>query len=293
MCKSGLIKKKKPAWLKKSLPKGGDYQRVTRLLSRANLHTVCQEASCPNMFECFSKNTSTFMILGDQCTRHCRFCNVTAGEPLKVDPGEPANVAKAVKELGLDYVVITSVTRDDLPDGGADHFGEVIHAVQQVGEDLNKKIQIEVLIPDFNGDPAALQKVIQAGPDVINHNIETVAELYFRVRPEAEYYRSLELLRNVRALSKKIKTKSGIMVGLGETKEQLIKTMHDLHEYGCQILTVGQYLQPSRQHLEVEKFYTPQEFEQLDTIARDIGFNQVASGAFVRSSYNAKELFVC
>lgn len=289
MCKT--ITKRKPAWLKKSLPKGGDYQRVTRLLSKANLHTVCQEANCPNMFECFSKNTSTFMILGDQCTRHCRFCNVTAEPPCRVDPDEPANVAKTVMDLGLTYVVITSVTRDDLDDGGAGHFADVIQAVKQAGEKENMKIRVEVLIPDFKGDTRALKKVIAARPDVINHNTETVADLYPRVRPEAEYSRSLELLQKVKEIAPDMPTKSGIMVGLGETKTQLESTMNDLFEHRCEILTIGQYLQPTRDHLAVEKYYTPEEFEDLKALAEQIGFRQVASGPFVRSSYRAEELF--
>ena len=282
---------KKPSWLKKRLPRGGDYQRVTRLLSKANLHTVCQEANCPNMFECFSKNTSTFMILGDQCTRHCRFCNVTAQPALAVDPQEPENVAETVLELGLKYVVITSVTRDDLEDGGAGHFARVIRAVREAGEENGLSIRVEVLIPDFQGAQAALQTVIDARPDVINHNIETVQDLYPRVRPEAGYGRSLALIRRVKESGAGIPTKSGIMVGLGETRDQLVRTMEDLHDHGCDILTIGQYLQPTRDHLEVEKYYPPEEFEELEGLARKIGFSQVASGPFVRSSYQAEELF--
>lgn len=291
MCKTPVTTKGKPSWLKKSLPRGGDYQRVTRLLSNAKLHTVCQEASCPNMFECFSKNTSTFMILGDQCTRHCRFCNVTAWPPLEVDPNEPENVATAVVELGLTYVVITSVTRDDLEDGGASHFADVILAVKQAGKKKGKTIRVEVLIPDFQGDKDALQTVIDARPDVINHNIETVLELYDKVRPEAEYPRSLELIQSVKQAAPDMPTKSGLMVGLGETRAQLTRTMEDLRVHKCDILTIGQYLQPTRNHLAVEEFYTPEAFEELETLARKIGFRQVASGPFVRSSYKAENLF--
>ena len=291
MCKPSAKPKGKPAWLKKSLPKGGDYQRVTRLLEKADLHTVCQEANCPNMFECFSKNTSTFMILGDQCTRHCRFCNVTSKPPLAVDPGEPANVAKAVMDLGLNYVVVTSVTRDDLEDGGAGHFADVIRAVKEAGEKTDHMIRVEVLIPDFKGHITSLEKVVNACPDVINHNIETVAALYHRVRPEAIYSRSLELIRTVKELNPKIPTKSGIMVGLGETREQLVETFEDLYTHRCEMLTIGQYLQPTRNHLHVEKYYTPEAFDELETIARKIGFKQVAAGAFVRSSYKAEDLF--
>ncbi len=287
------IKKGKPAWLKKRLPLGGDYQRVTRLLSEANLKTVCQEANCPNMFECFSKNTSTFMILGSECTRHCQFCNVTSKSPLPVDSEEPMRVAKAAKKLGLRYVVVTSVTRDDLPDGGAAHFSAVIKAVKDVltspGE--IQPPRVEVLIPDFQGDINALEIVVHAKPDVINHNIETVASLYGKARPEAEYQRSLDLLKNTKILDPSMPVKSGIMVGLGETMVQLEQTMQDLFDHGCEILTIGQYLQPSRQHLKVKKYYSPEEFKEMEIFARQIGFKRVASGPFVRSSYQAQDLF--
>nr|WP_320189837.1 lipoyl synthase [uncultured Desulfobacter sp.] len=284
---SGNIRKGKPRWLKKRMPKGGDCQRVTRLLSDAGLHTVCQEAACPNMFECFAKNTATFMILGANCTRNCRFCNVTSNPPTPVDPDEPKRVADTVLKLNLTYVVVTSVTRDDLPDGGASHFAHVIRAIKQAGPD----IRVEVLIPDFQGDFKALETVAKAEPDVINHNIETVKGLYAKVRPQAQYQRSLDLIRNVANHFPGLPAKSGIMVGLGETEEELRRTFQDLYDHGCNILTVGQYLQPTREHLRVEKFYTPEEFEQLDRMARDIGFQQVAAGPFVRSSYNARELF--
>jgi len=285
------IRKGKPAWLKKHLPRGGDYARVTRLLSGAKLHTVCQEANCPNMFECFSKDTATFMILGDQCTRHCRFCNGTARPPLPVDPEEPARVAKTARDLGLHYVVVTSVTRDDLPDGGAAHFAAVIHAIKQMGQETGQTVRVEVLIPDFKGDMHALKTVMDAGPDVINHNIETVAGLYIQARPEAEYQRSLDLLRNVKRLNPDMPAKSGIMVGLGETREQLIQTFQDLVDHGCDMLTIGQYLQPTRNHLPVHRFYPPEEFDELAEVARHMGFRKVAAGPFVRSSYNAEELF--
>lgn len=281
----------KPVWLKKRLPRGGDYAQVTRLLAEAKLHTVCQEASCPNMFECFSKSTATFMILGDQCTRHCRFCNITARPPQAVDPREPARVVRAVQELGLHYVVVTSVTRDDLHDGGAAHFAAVILALKKMKKDRGQPIRVEVLIPDFKGESTALKTVVDAQPDVINHNIETVADLYPRVRPEAVYQRSLDLISNVKKINPDMPTKSGIMVGLGETVRQLKKTMQDLHDHGCDLLTMGQYLQPTKNHLPVEKYYPPAEFEQLEQIARNIGFTKVAAGPFVRSSYRAEELF--
>lgn len=284
-----IKKKGKPFWLKKSLPRGNDYQRVTKMLSRAKLHTVCQEANCPNIFECFSKKTSTFMILGSQCTRHCRFCNVTASAPQTVDPEEPMRVAKAALDLNLRYVVVTSVTRDDLEDGGAFHFAKVIKAVKTAlprGQN-----RVEVLIPDFQGDLNALKTVVNACPNVVNHNIETVPSLYEKARPQADYNRSVHLLENIKNLDPDMPVKSGIMTGLGETMEELVQTMEDLFDNGCDILTLGQYLQPTRQHLNVEKYYSPEEFKDLEKIARQIGFRQVAAGPFVRSSYKAEELF--
>ncbi|CCK80260.1 lipoyl synthase [Desulfobacula toluolica] len=281
-------RQKKPSWLKKSLPKGSDYQRVKGLLSNAGLHTVCQEANCPNMFECFSKNTSTFMILGSECTRNCRFCNVACGIPLPVDPDEPARVARAALDLNLTYVVVTSVTRDDLEDGGAAHFAETIHALKST---LPGNPKVEVLIPDFQGNVEALKIVLSANPDVLNHNIETVPSLYYRARPEADYQQSLDLLRNAKAINISIPAKSGIMVGLGETIKELEQTMKDLFHHGCDIITIGQYLQPTREHLEVQKYYSPEEFKLLEQKARQIGFKKVAAGPFVRSSYNAQDLF--
>ncbi len=278
----------KPAWLKKGLPKGGDYQRVKRLLSKSKLHTVCQEANCPNMFECFSKDTSTFMILGSECTRNCRFCNVTPAVPLPVDPQEPMRVARAALDLGLKYVVVTSVTRDDLQDGGASHFAATIKAIKST---LPDNTRVEVLIPDLQGNIDALKIVVDAKPDVINHNIETVARLYSRVRPEANYQRSLDLFRNVKAIDEKMLVKSGIMIGLGENIEQIEQTITDSFEHGCDILTMGQYLQPTRSHLDVEKYYSPEEFELLENKARQIGIKKVSAGPFVRSSYQASELF--
>lgn len=281
-------KQSKPSWLKKSLPKGGDYQRVRRLLSTAGLHTVCQEANCPNMFECFSKNTSTFMILGSECTRSCRFCNVTPGSPPPVDPDEPLRVAKAALDLNLKYVVVTSVTRDDLEDGGASHFADTIKAIKSTLPDDPK---VEVLIPDFQGNIEALKIVVSAKPNVLNHNIETVPSLYPSARPEANYQQSLDLLKNVHAIDDSMPVKSGIMVGLGETVKELEQTLSDLFNHGCDILTIGQYLQPTKAHLKVEKYYSPDKFKQLENIARHIGFKKVAAGPFVRSSYNAQDLF--
>ncbi|WP_300458251.1 lipoyl synthase [Desulfobacula sp.] len=281
-------RKGKPWWLKKSLPQGGEYQRVRNLLSTSGLKTVCQEANCPNMFECFSKDTATFMILGSDCTRNCRFCNVSWGAPLPVDPEEPMRVAKAALDLKLTYVVVTSVTRDDLEDGGATHFANTIHAIKSVLPDDPK---VEVLIPDFQGNMAALKIVVCANPDVVNHNIETVPSLYPMARPEANYQQSLDLLQNVKAIDPAMPVKSGIMVGLGETTAALEQTLADLFDHGCDIITLGQYLQPTRAHLNVQKYYSPDEFQQLEHIARQIGFKRIAAGPFVRSSYQAQDLF--
>lgn len=283
-----IKKTAKPAWLKKSLPKGGDYQRVRHLLSDSKLHTVCKEAGCPNMFECFSKNTSTFLILGPECTRNCRFCNVSNALPSPVDPDAPQRVAKAALDLQLDYIVVTSVTRDDLDDGGASQFVDTIKAIKAL---CPLQTKIEVLIPDFKGDTDALRLVMDANPDVLNHNIETVSSLYPRVRPEAVYERSLNLMKNAKAMDPRIPVKSGIMVGLGETVAEIEQTLFDLLSHGCDIVTIGQYLQPTKHHLKVEKFYSPEEFTLLEQMARHAGFLKIASGPFVRSSYHAKELF--
>ena len=286
------IKNRKPAkppWLKKSLPKGGDYQKVRNLLSRAKLHTVCQEANCPNMFECFSKDTATFMILGSVCTRNCRFCNISQKEPISVDSDEPMRVAKAVQDLNLKYVVVTSVTRDDLDDGGAFQFANTIKAIKST---ISDTIKIEVLIPDFQGNFKALKIVVDANPDVLNHNIETVPSLYPTARPEADYQQSLDLFKNVKSIDSSMPVKSGIMVGLGETMEELAQTMKDLYNNCCDIITIGQYLQPTKNHLKVQKYYSPEEFKIIEDKARQIGFKKIASGPFVRSSYNASDLFL-
>ena len=280
--------KQKPSWLKKTLPKGGDYQRVRNLLSNSGLHTVCQEANCPNMFECFSKNTSTFMILGSNCTRNCRFCNVNFAPALPLDPDEPMRIAKAALDLNLKYVVVTSVTRDDLEDGGASHFADTIKAIKTTLPDDPK---VEVLIPDFQGNIEALKIVVRANPDVLNHNIETVPSLYSIARPEANYQQSLDLFKNAKAIDASMPLKSGIMLGLGETMEELEQTMRDLFHYGCDIITLGQYLQPTKAHLKVQKYYSPDEFKQLEKKARKVGFKKIAAGPFVRSSYNAQNLY--
>ena len=277
----------KPPWLKKRLPSGPDFENVKVLINKSQLHTVCQEAKCPNIWECFSKDTATFLILGDRCTRNCRFCAVTHGPLTPPEPKEPARVAKAAKAMGLQYVVITSVTRDDLPDGGAGLFAETIRAIRIRRPDT----KVEVLIPDFQGSAQALETVLKAHPDVLNHNMETVPRLYATVRPEAVYARSLGLLKSVRTFDPAIPTKSGLMLGLGETSAEIHSTLEDLLDVGCHILTLGQYLQPTHRHLPVARYITPHEFDHWQKIANDLGFSEVASGPFVRSSYRAHELF--
>ncbi|MCP4693429.1 MAG: lipoyl synthase [Desulfobacterales bacterium] len=277
----------KPRWLKRRIPAGGEYETVRRLLGESGLHTVCQEAQCPNLWECFTKHTATFMILGSRCTRNCRFCAVGHGPSGAPDPGEPARVAKAAHAMKLRYVVVTSVTRDDLPDGGAGIFAETIRAIR----DKNPDALVEVLTPDFQGDEAALRTVLEARPDVLNHNIETVERLYPSVRPEAVYQRSLDFLRRASLWTPAILTKSGVMLGLGETDQELRRTMADLLKSGCAILTLGQYLQPTKAHLPVHRYVPPEEFERWRKIALDMGFSEAASGPFVRSSYHARESY--
>ena len=281
------VRVKKPPWLKRRLPTGSSYERVRALLKKSRLHTVCQEAKCPNVWECFSKQTATFMIMDALCTRSCRFCAVAHGPTFPPDPEEPIRVAEAVQRLELRYVVITSVTRDDLADGGAVFFVKTIHAIRKRLPD----ILVEVLIPDFQGDPMALQSLIAASPDVLNHNLETVLRLYSSVRPEADYHRSLELVKRAHQYDATIPTKSGLMLGLGEHPGEILKTFDDLLEAGCSILTLGQYLQPTQAHLQVERFVTPEEFDHWRQSALKMGFSAVASGPFVRSSYHAKEIY--
>ncbi len=280
-------KLKKPAWLKRRLPSGPGFEKVRALIDNCHLHTVCQEAKCPNIWECFSRETATFLILGDRCTRNCRFCAVAHGPQGPPDPDEPGHVASAVQQLKLAYVVITSVTRDDLPDGGAEHFAQTILAVR----DKCPGVGIEVLIPDFQGKRHAWQTVLDAGPDVLNHNMETVKRLYPTVRPEADYQRSIDLIRYVADNNKAISTKSGLMLGLGETRKEVVVALADLVQAGCRILTLGQYLQPSAAHLPVARYVPPEEFKELKKIGLEIGFQEVAAEPFVRSSYRAKELF--
>ncbi|MFH1732028.1 MAG: lipoyl synthase [Planctomycetota bacterium] len=274
-----------PPWLKKRLPHGSGTRDVSRLLRDLSVHTVCESAHCPNLCECFERGTATFMILGNVCTRNCRFCAVRGGRPGPLDPDEPAHVAEAAGRLGLRYVVITSVTRDDLPDGGAAHFAETVRAVtSQTGA------QVEVLTPDFLGDASAADTVIESGPVVYNHNIETVPRLYDTVRPQADYVRSLRLLEHVARAGGAV-PKSGLMVGLGETAGELFAAFDDLAAAGCRMLTIGQYLRPSGAHLPVARFIEPGEFESYREEALRRGLRWVASGPFVRSSYSAEAAF--
>lgn len=278
---------KKPDWLKIRLKHDYSLGSVNTILKKYSLNTVCEEANCPNRLECFSKKTATFMILGSECSRSCKFCNVSHGRLEKVDPMEPVNIASAVKELDLKHVVITSVTRDDLPDGGADHFAKVINAIKA----LDKDIVIEVLIPDFQGYEKALKKVVDAKPEIINHNIETIQRLYEEVRPEAIYTRSLKLLENVKLMNKNIYTKSGIMVGLGEDNKEVIQVLKDLRGVQCDYLTIGQYLAPSKEHYPIKEYVHPTVFKKYKEEALKLGFSSVASNPLVRSSYNASEMY--
>jgi lipoic acid synthetase len=277
----------KPPWLKRRIPSGATYQKIQKLLKSSRLHTVCQEACCPNLGECFSQGTATFLILGDRCTRNCRFCAISHGPSGPPDPGEPSRVADAVQAMGLQYVVVTSVTRDDLPDGGAALFAETIRMIRE----KRPGAKVEVLIPDFQGNLEALKTVVEARPDVLNHNVETVPRLYPSVRPGAAYERSIDLLHQAKVLDPSIPTKSGLMLGLGERADEVRETLQDLLDAGCRLLTLGQYLQPSKDHLPVDRFVPPEEFEAWKETALNMGFTEVASGPFVRSSYHAKELF--
>lgn len=273
----------KPAWLKRRLPTAPEYEQVRQLVDSSGLHTVCQEARCPNKWECFQNRIATFLLMGPKCTRNCRFCSVETGPDSQPDPEEPERVAAAAAKLNLGYVVLTSVTRDDLADGGASVFAAAIRAVQ------NKipKAGIEVLIPDFKGSKNALQAVIDAGPDVLNHNIETVPRLYNTVRPQAVYQRSLDLLNNTRQTDPDIPLKSGIMLGLGERDGEVKAVLADLYDSGCRILTMGQYLQPSKDHLPVARFVPPEEFDAWQERALAMGFSKAICGPLVRSSYRA------
>jgi len=272
-----------PPWLTRTAPDPSVLTAMKDLFDGLSLHTVCESAHCPNQGECFTKGTATFLILGDVCTRNCRFCAVTKGTPSALDPDEPQNVAEAVQRLALRYVVITSVTRDDLPDGGSEHFARTVDAVRQI----SPRTDIELLIPDFQGSADALRRVVDSAPDAVSHNLETVPRLYPEVRSKADYQRSLNLLRTVKSMNGRIVTKSGLMLGLGERDDEVETALENLREVDCDILTLGQYLCPSAKHREVTEFITPQRFEEYKALARHLGFKAVASAPFVRSSFNA------
>ena len=274
-------------WLKKRLPLGDATKEVRELVSDLDLHTVCQSARCPNQNECWSRKAATFMILGDICTRTCRFCTVPKGKPLPIDEAEPARVAEAARRMGLRHVVVTSVDRDELPDQGAGHFARTIAALREA---LPAAV-IEVLTPDFRGEGAAIDVVTDARPDIFNHNTETVPALYARVRPGARYERSLDLLRRVKDRDPRVFTKSGLMLGLGESADDLRRVLEDLRAARVDILTLGQYLRPTLAQLPVERYVPPEEFEEWGRVGRELGFLSVASGPFVRSSYNAAEVY--
>jgi lipoic acid synthetase len=279
--------KKKPNWIRSKLTNSKEFFLTKTVVNNNNLVTVCQEANCPNITECWSKRHATFMIMGDTCTRACAFCDVKTGKPEKLDILEPIKIAEAVKKLNLKHVVITSVDRDDLKDGGSNHFYEVITQTRKT----NPNTTIEVLTPDFLRKGEAYKKVLEANPDVFNHNIETVPSLYLKVRPGSRYFASLELLKNAKRINKKVFTKSGIMVGLGETRDEILQVMDDLKSADVDFLTIGQYLQPSVKHFPLDRYYTPQEFEEFASIAKSKGFLLVSSSPLTRSSYHADEDF--
>ena len=279
--------KKKPEWIRSKLTNSKEFFLTKTIVNNNNLVTVCQEANCPNITECWSKRHATFMIMGDTCTRACAFCDVKTGVPGKLDELEPVKIAEAVKKLNLKHVVITSVDRDDLDDGGSEHFFEVINQTRK----SNPNTTIEVLTPDFLRKGDAYKKVLDAKPDVFNHNIETVPSLYLKVRPGSRYFASLELLKNAKKVNKNIFTKSGIMVGLGETRDEILQVMDDLRAADVDFITIGQYLQPSSKHYPLDRYYTPREFEDLGTIAKAKGFLLVSSSPLTRSSYHADKDF--
>lgn len=274
-----------PAWLKRRLPRGNGNFYTQGLLRELRLETVCENARCPNRPECYARRTATFMILGNVCTRPCGFCSVPRGKPEELEGDEPSRVAEAAHRLGLRHVVITSVTRDDLPDGGADHFYRCVMAVRE-----RTGAAVEVLTPDFLGDTKAIDRVLAARPDVYNHNMETVPRLYKKVRGRAEYQRSLDLLAHVKRQAPEVVTKSGLMLGIGETIDELLEVLADLRAVNCDVLTLGQYLAPTLKHVPVARYLPPEEFDALAVLARSLGFQQVASGPFVRSSYHADEM---
>ncbi len=278
--------KRLPDYLKRPIIDTDKTRTVRRILKTKCLNTVCENARCPNKNECYTKNTATFLIMGNNCTRNCRYCNITCSRPEPLDLNEPFHVAEAVKDLGLKYAVITSVTRDDLPDGGAEHFANCIYEIRKISPD----VKIEILTPDFKGNKDSLNTIIKAHPNVFNHNIETVRKVFKTARPQGDYDCSLEVLKYIKDNSDII-TKSGLMIGLGETFEDIEETLLDLKNVGCDILTIGQYIQPSKEHLEVSKYYTPDEYEKLKQLAKKIGIKHYQIGPLVRSSYRASELF--
>ena len=279
--------KKKPEWIRSKLVNSKEFFITKTVVNKSNLVTVCQEANCPNITECWSKRHATFMIMGDTCTRACAFCDVKTGKPEKLDPYEDIKIANAVKKLNLRHVVITSVDRDDLPDGGSNHFKKVVDTTRK----KNPNTTIEVLTPDFLRKGESYKKLLEADIDVFNHNIETVPRLYLKVRPGARYFASLELLKNVKIVDKKVFTKSGIMVGLGEKHDEIIQVMDDLRSANVDFITIGQYLQPSVKHYPLERYYHPDEFKELESIAKSKGFLLVSSSPLTRSSYHADEDF--
>ncbi len=275
-----------PSWIIKKIPKSSNIKKIRELINDDTIHTVCESAKCPNIGECFSKKTVTFMILGDVCTRNCGFCAVKKGSPLSVNENEPKTIAKSVKKLKAKYAVITSVTRDDLPDGGAGVFFQTIKEIGKINEDA----KIEVLIPDFLGKKENISKVLDAQPYVLNHNLETVPRLYKKIRPNSDYERSLYVLKFAKTTKNSLYTKSGIMVGLGERKDEVLSLMEDLRKVECDVFTIGQYLQPSKNQVKVEEFIKPELFEEYRSIGEKLGFKRVFSGPFVRSSYKASEI---
>ena len=279
---------RKPDWLKVKFPAGENYTRIDRYHRLNGLNSVCRSAACPNQGECWSKGTATFMILGNICSRHCRFCNVDSGQMLPPDPAEPAKVATAIAELDLKHAVITSVTRDDLSDGGASQFVELIKEIRK----RTQQCRIELLIPDLQGNRQALGEILAQQPDILGHNVETVPRLYPQVRPEATYQRSLDLLAEVRRQNSTIITKSGLMLGLGESEEEILQVMTDLRQHGCQLLTLGQYLAPSRAHFPVQRYISPEEFSAYAEKGLKLGFDHVEAGPLVRSSYHAEEQYL-
>lgn len=272
-----------PEWIKVKAPGSPDYLRLKRILRQKNLHTVCEEARCPNIGECWGNKTATFLILGDTCTRGCRFCAIDKGKPSALDPEEPRNVALVVKDLGLDHIVVTSVNRDDLPDGGSNHFAKTVFWIKR----LSPGIRVELLIPDFDGNLAAVKTVVDSGIEILNHNIETVPRLYGKVRPGHSYECSLNILKTAKEIRPDVLTKSGLMLGVGESYEEVVRTLQDLRRNEVDIVTLGQYLQPSNRQLKVERYVTPAEFTEFKIAAERLGFRHVESGPLVRSSYHA------